>query len=72
MRAVYVHTKKNVLFQVHTQVRLPRTFRRFSGLMTQLLQKLSIRATNGSDRVRLHGVHGRGRASVVDLVLFAA
>jgi len=51
VRAVYVHTKKNVLFQVHTQVRLPRTFRRFSGLMTQLLQKLSIRATNGSDRL---------------------
>ncbi len=33
------------------QVRLPRTFRRFCGLMVQLLQKLSIRATNGPDKL---------------------
>lgn len=34
-----------------SQVRLPRTFRRFCGLMVQLLQKLSIRATNGPDKL---------------------
>lgn len=33
------------------QVRLPRTFRRFCGLMVQLLQKLSIRATNGPEKL---------------------
>ena len=33
------------------QVRLPRTFRRFCGLIAQLLQKLSIRATNGPDKL---------------------
>ncbi len=33
------------------QVRLPRTFKRFCGLMVQLLQKLSIRATNGPDKL---------------------
>lgn len=33
------------------QVRIPRTFKRFSGLMVQLLQKLSIRATNGPDKL---------------------
>ncbi len=33
------------------QVRLPRTFRRFCGLLVQLLQKLSIRATNGPDKL---------------------
>jgi len=37
--------------QVNPQVRLPRTFKRFCGLMVQLLQKLSIRATNGPDKL---------------------
>lgn len=46
-----MHTVKNVLIQVHPQVRLPRTFRRFCGLIVQLLQKLSIRATNGPDKL---------------------
>ena len=51
MQALYVHTEKNVLIEVNPQVRLPRTFRRFCGLMVQLLQKLSIRATNGPDKL---------------------
>eukprot|EP00963_Diacronema_lutheri_P003357 scaffold281_cov318-Pavlova_lutheri.AAC.40 len=48
---IYVHTKSNVLLSIHPQVRLPRTFKRFCGLMLQLLQKLSIRATNGSEKL---------------------
>ena len=48
---MYVHTTKNVLIEVNPQVRLPRTFRRFCGLMVQLLQKLSIRASNGPDKL---------------------
>ena len=48
---MYVHTVKNVLIEVNPQVRLPRTFRRFCGLMVQLLQKLSIRASNGPDKL---------------------
>ena len=51
MQGLYVHTHKNVLIQVNPQVRLPRTFKRFCGLMVQLLQKLSIRATNGPDKL---------------------
>lgn len=51
VKAIYVHTAKNVLIQVNPQVRLPRTFRRFCGLLLQLLQKLSIRATNGPDKL---------------------
>ena len=51
VQALYVHTARNVLIKVHPQVRLPRTFRRFCGLMVQLLQKLSIRATNGPDKL---------------------
>ena len=37
--------------QINPQVRLPRTFKRFCGLLVQLLQKLSIRATNGPDKL---------------------
>jgi len=51
LSAVYVQTQKNVLIQVNPHVRLPRTFKRFCGLMVQLLQKLSIRATNGPDKI---------------------
>ena len=51
VQAVYVHTARNVLIEVNPQVRLPRTFKRFCGLMVQLLQKLSIRASNGSSKL---------------------
>jgi len=44
---VYIHTQRNVLIEVHPQIRIPRTFKRFSGLMVQLLHKLSIRASDG-------------------------
>ena len=40
-----------VQVQINPQVRLPRTFKRFCGLLVQLLQKLSIRATNGPDKL---------------------
>jgi len=51
IKAIYVHTHKNVLISVNPKIRLPRTFKRFCGLMAQLLQKLSIRATNGPDKL---------------------
>lgn len=51
VQGLFIHTHKNVLIQVNPQVRLPRTFKRFCGLMVQLLQKLSIRATNGPDKL---------------------
>ncbi|KAM3193520.1 hypothetical protein ACQJBY_070261 [Aegilops geniculata] len=44
LQAVYVRTEKGVLFEVKPNVRLPRTPKRFCGLMSQLLQKLSITA----------------------------
>lgn len=50
-QAVYIRTAKNQLISVNPKVRLPRTFKRFCGLMAQLLQKLSIRATNGPDKL---------------------
>ncbi|XP_069189010.1 ribosomal RNA small subunit methyltransferase NEP1 isoform X1 [Procambarus clarkii] len=45
---VYIHTEKNVLIEVNPQCRIPRTFKRFAGLMVQLLHKLSVRASDGN------------------------
>ncbi|EPQ59757.1 Nep1-domain-containing protein [Gloeophyllum trabeum ATCC 11539] len=48
---IYIHTAKGVLIEVNPHVRIPRTFKRFSGLMVQLLHKLSIRGVNGSEKL---------------------
>ncbi|KAL4616754.1 ribosomal RNA small subunit methyltransferase NEP1 [Arapaima gigas] len=48
---VYIHTEKNALIEINPQTRIPRTFARFSGLMVQLLHKLSVRAADGSQRL---------------------
>ena len=48
---LYVRTEKGVLFEVPPQIRIPRTFKRFCGLMAQLLFKLSIRASNGPHKL---------------------
>lgn len=45
---VYVRTSKNVLIEIHAQTRIPRTFKRFSGLMAELLEKFKVRGTSGS------------------------
>jgi len=48
---VYIQTSKGVLIEVNPSVRIPRTFKRFSGLMVQLLHKLSIRSINSQDKL---------------------
>eukprot|EP00124_Ichthyophonus_hoferi_P003181 Ihof_evm9s261 gene=Ihof_evmTU9s261 len=48
---VYLHTEKGVLIEVNPKTRIPRTFKRFSGLMVQLLHKLSIRSTDGPEKL---------------------
>jgi len=48
---VYIHTNKNVLIEINPSTRIPRTYKRFAGLMVQLLHKLSIRATSGSEKL---------------------
>jgi len=40
---------QNVLIEVHSSIRIPRTFKRFAGLMVQLLHKLKIRSTDSAD-----------------------
>jgi rRNA small subunit pseudouridine methyltransferase Nep1 len=48
---IYIHTSRGVLIEVNPCVRIPRTFRRFSGLMVQLLHKLYIRSDHGPDKL---------------------
>ncbi|KAJ7367700.1 Alpha/beta knot methyltransferase [Mycena albidolilacea] len=48
---VYIHTSQGVLIEINPHVRIPRTFKRFSGLMVQLLHKLSIRGVNGPEKL---------------------
>ena len=54
---VFIHTTKNTLIELDPHVRIPRTFKRFCGLMgtpfnpVQLLHKLSIRSVNGPEKL---------------------
>lgn len=51
LKALYVRTEKGVLFEVKPHVRIPRTFKRFSGIILQLLQKLSISAAGKKEKL---------------------
>lgn len=44
---IYIKTTGNVLIEVSPHTRIPRTFKRFAGLMVQLLHKMKIRASDG-------------------------
>ena len=46
---VFLRTHAGVLIEVSPKVRIPRTYKRFAGLMVQLLHKLRIRATENSE-----------------------
>jgi len=49
---VYIHTTKNVLIEVSPQIRIPRTYKRFAGLMVQLLHTMKIRSEDGQYLMR--------------------
>ncbi|XP_060208205.1 uncharacterized protein LOC132635715 [Lycium barbarum] len=51
LKALYVRTEKGVLFEVKPHVRIPRTFKRFAGIMLQLLQKLNITAVGKREKL---------------------
>ncbi|ETV98804.1 hypothetical protein H310_08312 [Aphanomyces invadans] len=44
---VFIRSAKGVLIQVSSQMRIPRTYKRFAGLMVQLLHALKIRSSDG-------------------------
>ncbi|KAG9237894.1 putative ribosomal RNA small subunit methyltransferase NEP1 [Amylocarpus encephaloides] len=48
---IYIHSAKGVLIEVSPTVRIPRTFKRFAGLMVQLLHRLSIRSVNSQEKL---------------------
>ena len=43
---IYVVTEKKVLIDIHPATRIPRTYKRFAGLMVQLLHKMNIKAAD--------------------------
>jgi rRNA small subunit pseudouridine methyltransferase Nep1 len=45
---VYIRTANNVLIEINPSTRIPRTFKRFAGLMVQLLHKYSITAAEST------------------------
>jgi rRNA small subunit pseudouridine methyltransferase Nep1 len=45
---IYIQTTKHVLIDVNPAIRIPRTYKRFAGLMVQLLHKMKIKAGNDS------------------------
>ncbi|CAK8575261.1 unnamed protein product [Lathyrus sativus] len=51
LKAVYIRTEKGVLIEVKNYVRIPRTFKRFAGVMLELLQKLSISAAGKREKL---------------------
>lgn len=46
---IYIHTAQNVLIEVNPSLRVPRTFKRFAGLASELLQRYKIRAANANE-----------------------
>ncbi|EKE37867.1 hypothetical protein ENUP19_0346G0021 [Entamoeba nuttalli] len=51
MLQIFIRTYNNTLIEVNPQLRIPRTYKRFAGLMVQLLHKLSIHAADGPDKL---------------------
>lgn len=46
---VYIHTNKNILIKINPKMRIPRTFKRFSGLFSQLLLKNEIKVSDSNE-----------------------
>ena len=51
---IFIITSRNVLIELHPSVRIPRTYKRFAGLMVQLLHKMKIKASeNGTTLMKV-------------------
>jgi rRNA small subunit pseudouridine methyltransferase Nep1 len=48
---IYIQTARGVLIEVSPTVRIPRTFKRFAGLMVQLLHRHQIRSTSSNEKL---------------------
>lgn len=47
LKALYVRTQQGLLIEIKPHTRIPRTYKRFAGIMVQLLQNLHINANGG-------------------------
>ena len=76
---VLIRTNKNVLIEINPHMRVPRTFKRFAGLMAQCLTKFKIKAEgshtvlmkvvkNTFDKVLPIGIRKIGTSSQAKLV----
>lgn len=45
---VYMQTKQKILIEISPHIRIPRTYKRFAGLIVQLLHKMKIKAAGAS------------------------
>lgn len=50
---IYIKTTKNILIDVNPLIRIPRTYKRFAGLMVQLLHTMKIKSTTESSTTLL-------------------
>jgi len=48
MLKIYIQTSKRILIDINPSIRIPRTYKRFAGLMVQLLHKMKIKASSES------------------------
>ena len=48
---IYIRTQRGILIEVSPLTRIPRTYGRFSGLMVQLLHKLSVKSQASSEKL---------------------
>ncbi|TBT96491.1 EMG1/NEP1 methyltransferase [Hamiltosporidium magnivora] len=44
---IYIKTVQNVLIDVNSEIRIPRSLNRFNGLMDELLKRMKIKSENG-------------------------
>lgn len=50
---IFIHTQRDILIEVNPAIRIPRTYKRFAGLMVQLLQRLSVKAAEQGSSKKL-------------------
>ncbi|KAH6828681.1 nucleolar essential protein-like protein [Perilla frutescens var. hirtella] len=51
LKALYVKTQEGLLMEIKPHTRMPRTYKRFAGIMVQLLQKLHITTDSGREKL---------------------
>ena len=65
---VYIHTNKNILIEINPKTRIPRTFKRFSGLFSQLFLKNEIKIeSNNNDEILLKILNTKIESLIEDM-----